>query len=278
MPEDTLNSTMIVGSNIRPAPTLRVDNIRVAYGNTPIIDALSLDIKSGALTAIIGPNGCGKSTLLKAMARVLPVQSGHVLLNATPIHDMPTREVAKTMALLPQGPVAPEGLRVKELVAQGRFPHRSLIRQWSRDDAEAVARAMAATDIQAFADRPIDALSGGQRQRVWIAMVLAQNTPVLFLDEPTTFLDLKVQVDLMTLLRRVAHEDGRTLVVVMHELNVASAFADQLVMMRGGAVIAQGAVNDVFTQDNLLSVFDLSARVLMDPESGRPVCIPQVSP
>ena len=136
---------------------------------------------------------------------------------------------------------------------------------------------MAATDIEAFADRPIDALSGGQRQRVWIAMVLAQNTPILLLDEPTTFLDLKVQVDLMTLLRRVAHEDGRTLVVVMHELNVASAFADQLVMMRDGAVIAQGAVNDVFTQANLLSVFDLSARVMLDPYSGRPVCIPQIN-
>ena len=136
---------------------------------------------------------------------------------------------------------------------------------------------MAATDIEAFADRPIDALSGGQRQRVWIAMVLAQNTPILLLDEPTTFLDLKVQVDLMTLLRRVAHEDGRTLVVVMHELNVASAFADQLVMMRDGAVIAQGAVNDVFTQANLLSVFELSARVMLDPKSGRPVCIPQIN-
>ena len=276
MPEDTHPSHTYQSLETHAATRLRAEDVSVAYGETQIIGGLSLDIRDGKLTAIIGPNGCGKSTLLKAMARVLQVHSGRVLLDGESVHDMPTQEVAKSVALLPQGPVAPEGLRVRELVAQGRFPHQSLIRQWSREDAEAVARAMGATDTEAFADRPIEALSGGQRQRVWIAMVLAQETPILLLDEPTTFLDLKVQVDLMALLRRVAHEQGRTLVVVMHELNVAAAFAEYLVMMRAGAIQAEGPVLEVFTEQNLAAVFDLSARVLIDPECGRPVCIPRM--
>lgn len=255
---------------------LRVHELNVGYGDDQVIEGLSLDVLDGGLTTIIGPNGCGKSTLLKAMARVLPARRGQVLLDGSPVHDMPTRDVAKVMALLPQGPVAPEGLRVRELVAQGRFPHQSLIRQWSREDAFAVERAMQATDTAQFANRPVEALSGGQRQRVWIAMVLAQDTPILLLDEPTTFLDLKVQIDLMTLLRRVANEEGRTLVVVMHELNVATAFADRLVMMKNGSVIAVGPVEDVFTEANLATVFGLNARVLTDDETGRPVCVPRI--
>ena len=276
MPEDTHLSFSYRSIEDHTAARLRAEDVSVAYGESRIIDGLSLNIRDGGLTAIVGPNGCGKSTLLKAMARVLPTQSGRIVLDGGSVHDMPTQEVAKSIALLPQGPVAPEGLRVRELVAQGRFPHQSLIRQWSREDAEAVSGAMRATDIEAFADRPIEALSGGQRQRVWIAMVLAQETPLLLLDEPTTFLDLKVQVDLMTLLRRVAHEQGRTLVVVMHELNVAAAFADHLVMMRAGSIQAEGPVLEVFTEQTLTAVFDLSARVLTDPDSGRPVCIPRV--
>ncbi|MEM8801330.1 MAG: ABC transporter ATP-binding protein [Pseudomonadota bacterium] len=276
MPEDTHLSSSYQSIEEHTAARLQAEDVSVAYGEARIIDSLSLDVRDGELTAIVGPNGCGKSTLLKAMARVLPLQLGRVLLDGEPVHNMPTQEVAKSIALLPQGPVAPEDLRVRELVAQGRFPHQSLIRQWSRDDAEAVSKAMRATDIEAFANRSIEALSGGQRQRVWIAMVLAQETPILLLDEPTTFLDLKVQVDLMTLLRRVAHEQGRTLVVVMHELNVAAAFADHLVMMRAGAIQAEGPVLDVFTEQNLTAVFDLSARVLIDPDSGRPFCIPRV--
>lgn len=276
MPEDTHLSSAYQSIEGHTSARLRAEDVSVAYGEARIIDGLSLDIRDGGLTAIVGPNGCGKSTLLKAMARVLPVQSGRVVLDGGSVHNKPTQEVAKSIALLPQGPVAPEGLRVHELVAQGRFPHQSLIRQWSREDAEAVSKAMSATDIEAFADRPIEALSGGQRQRVWIAMVLAQETPILLLDEPTTFLDLKVQVDLMTLLRSVAHEQGRTLVVVMHELNVAAAFADHLVMMCAGAIQAEGPVLEVFTEQNLTAVFDLSARVLIDPDSGRPVCIPRV--
>lgn len=187
----------------------------------------------------------------------------------------PTRARLRTLALLPQGPIAPEGLSVKELVAQGRFPHQTLLKQWSEDDTQAVSDAMIATNILEVADRPVSTLSGGQRQRCWIAMVLAQETPVILLDEPTTFLDLKVQIDVMTLLREVASA-GRTLVVVLHELNVAAAFADHLVMMREGEIVASGAPQDVMTSERLLEVFDLDAQVLSDPENRRPVCVPRV--
>ncbi len=255
---------------------LRARDLTAGYTRaTPIIDALSLDVPAGALTVLIGPNGCGKSTLLKAMARVLPAWSGAVMLNGQDVHEMPTRAVARQMALLPQGPIAPEGLTVAELVAQGRFPHQTLLRQWSRQDARAVKEAMAAAGVTDFADRRISDLSGGQRQRCWIAMTLAQETEIVLLDEPTTFLDLRVQVEVMGLLRAVARE-GRTLVIVLHELNVAAAFADRLVMMRDGAIVAAGTAAEIFTEDNLKTVFDLDARILHDPESGRPVCIPRV--
>ncbi|WP_370162763.1 ABC transporter ATP-binding protein [Limimaricola soesokkakensis] len=253
-------------------------DVAVDYGDAPIVRDVSLEVPDGALTVLVGPNGSGKSTLMKAMARVLPVSSGEIRLDGCPIGAMPTRDVAKRLALLPQGPIAPEGLRVRELVAQGRYPHQSLLRQWSRRDAEAVDAAMRAADVIHFADRPVSDLSGGQRQRCWIAMVLAQQTGILLLDEPTTFLDLKVQVDLMRLLRRIAKEDGRTLVVVLHELNVAAAFADHLVMMKEGRILAKGHVERVFTAANLREVFGLEANVLRDPASGRPVCVPVVTP
>ncbi|WP_432256506.1 ABC transporter ATP-binding protein [Limimaricola sp. AA108-03] len=260
------------------ASRLRVAGVAVGYGDAPIVGDVSLDVPDGALTVLVGPNGSGKSTLMKAMARVLPVSSGEIRLDGRPIGAMPTREVAKRLALLPQGPIAPEGLRARELVAQGRYPHQSLLRQWSRRDAEAVEAAMQAADVIGFADRPVSELSGGQRQRCWIAMVLAQETDILLLDEPTTFLDLKVQVDLMRLLRRIAKEDGRSLVVVLHELNVAAAFADHLVMMQDGRILAEGHVERVFTAVNLRKVFGLEANVLRDPASGRPVCVPVVTP
>lgn len=254
---------------------LRADDLSAGYSDKLVLKNVSLQIPDARLTAIVGPNGCGKSTLLKTMARVLPARSGMVALDGHSVHSLPTRTVAKKIALLPQGPVAPEGLKVRELVAQGRFPYQSLMRQRSRDDAEAVERALVATKTLAFADQPVEALSGGQRQRVWIAMVLAQDTPILLLDEPTTFLDLKVQVDLMTLLHKASREEGRTLLVVMHELNMAAAFADRLVMMREGDVIAQGSVQDVFTQANIAQVFDLDVRILKDPENDRPMCMPR---
>nr|WP_246045550.1 ABC transporter ATP-binding protein [Rubellimicrobium roseum] len=239
-----------------------------------VLRNVDFEAAPGEMTVLVGANGCGKSTLLKTLARVLHPQAGEVRLDGQPIHGMSTREVARRLALLPQGPVAPEGLTVRELVAQGRFPHQSLLRQWSRDDAAAVERAMAATDVSAFADRAVDSLSGGQRQRCWIAMVLAQDSDHLLLDEPTTFLDLKVQVDLMALLARVARQEGRTVVLVLHEINVAAAFADRIVMMRAGQVVAAGAPREVITPASLRKVFDLEADVIPAPRTGRPVCIP----
>lgn len=254
-----------------------VESLSTGYGATPVVRDVQLAVPDAALTVLVGPNGCGKSTLLKAMARVLPATAGRVMLDGRPVHDTPTAEVARRLALLPQGPVAPEGLRVRELVAQGRFPHQSLLRQWSREDSEAVASAMRAADVTQFADRPVSDLSGGQRQRCWIAMVLAQRTDVILLDEPTTFLDLKVQIDLMRLLQSIAHDEGRTLVVVLHELNVAAAFADLLVLMKAGRVVARGPVAETFTADTLHEVFGLEASILADPATGRPVCIPAVT-
>jgi iron complex transport system ATP-binding protein len=208
---------------------------------------------------------------------VLEPTKGDVLLGDKNVHQLPTKTVAHELALLAQGPVAPEGLTVRELVAQGRFPHQTFLRQWSTEDAKAVDDAMAATDVAQFADRPVSSLSGGQRQRCWIAMSLAQDTDVILLDEPTTFLDLKVQVDVMNLLTKTARDTNKTMVVVLHELNIAAAFADKLVMMRNGEILADGAVDDVFTSENLNQIFGLNANVLLDQRSGRPVCVPMIA-
>lgn len=254
-------------------PRLSAEGLSVGYGGTPILHDVDFTVPSGAMTVLVGPNGCGKSTLLKTLARILTPARGQVLLDGQPIRSLPTREVARRLALLPQGPVAPEGLTVRELVAQGRYPHQSFLRQWSAADARAVDQALDLTALHALADRPVQSLSGGQRQRAWIAMVLAQETDLILLDEPTTFLDLKVQVDVMSCLAGIARA-GRTLVVVLHELNIAAAFADHLVMMRAGRIVAQGLPGAVMTPDTLRAVFDLEARVIADPASGRPVCIP----
>ena len=259
------------------APRLSTSKLCVGHGAEPIVRDVDLDVAAGGLTILVGPNGCGKSTLLKAMARVLRPLSGEVRLDGRPLHSIPTREVARALAVLPQGPIAPEGLRVRELVGQGRFPHQSLLRQWSREDARAVDEAMAAAQVTELAERPVATLSGGQRQRCWIAMVLAQETDLILLDEPTTFLDLKVQVDVTSLLARTAHERGRTLLIVLHELNLAAAFADHLVMMRDGVIVDRGAPAEVFTAANLARTFELDALVMADPERGRPICIPRLS-
>ena len=253
---------------------LIAEGMSAGYNGTAIVKTFDFAAHAGELTALIGPNGSGKSTALKAMARVLPVLAGKVSVGDLDVHRAHSRTVAQSLALLPQGPVAPEGLSVRELVAQGRFPYQTLLRQWSADDAAAVDAAMNAADVARFADRRVSDLSGGQRQRCWIAMVLAQDTPVLLLDEPTTFLDLKVQVDLMQLLQDTARAEHRTIVIVLHDLNVAAAFADRLVMMKDGRVVADGAVAEVFVAARLADVFGLEARVISDPESGRPVCIP----
>lgn len=246
----------------------------VGYDAEPVLNGIDLTIPNGQVTVIVGPNGCGKSTLLRSLARVLAVQGGMALLDGKDIHKLPTREVASKLGLLPQGPVTPEGLTVRELVCQGRFPHQSLLRQWSREDEHAVNNAMAIADIDEFSDRFVDSLSGGQRQRCWIAMVLAQQTDLILLDEPTTFLDLKVQVDLMDLLTGLAHEAGRTLVIVMHELSLAAAYADYLVMMKDGEIAHAGRPGDIFTAEHLKQVFDLNAKVIHDEQSGNLVCVP----
>ncbi|MFD1253498.1 putative siderophore transport system ATP-binding protein YusV [Devosia equisanguinis] len=248
--------------------------LSAGYGDVTILDGVDLVIPDGQVTVLIGPNGCGKSTLLKTMARILKPQRGHALLDGKSIHALNTRAVAAALGLLPQGPVAPEGLTVRELVAQGRFPHQSLLRQWTRADEDAVDKAMAIARVADFADRAVDTLSGGQRQRCWVAMVLAQDTDLILLDEPTTFLDLKVQVDLMDLFAGLAHDHGRTLVIVLHELSLAAAYADYLVMMKSGQVVAAGDPQAIFTAARLKEVFDLDASVLRDPASGRPVCVP----
>lgn len=253
---------------------LRALSVSAGYAATPILSDVSLAVPDGQLTVLVGPNGSGKSTLLKTMARILSPQAGSVLLDGKAIHQSRTRDVARSLGLLPQGPVPPEGLTVRELVAQGRFPHQGLLRQWTREDADAVDEALATARVGEFADRPVDSLSGGQRQRCWIAMVLAQQTPLLLLDEPTTFLDLKVQVDLMEMLSDLAHSGGRTLVVVLHDLSLAATYADMLVMLRDGRIVCAGPAREVFTADRLKAVFDLEARVTWDAETGQPLCLP----
>ncbi|MDX1635432.1 MAG: ABC transporter ATP-binding protein [Marinobacter sp.] len=259
----------------RTAASLVGDSLHVGYGGKSVLAGVDFRLEPGKLTILLGPNGCGKSTLLKTMARTLSPDRGQVLLNGQAIHQQSTRTVARRLGLLPQSPAAPDGLTVRELVALGRFPYQSLMRQWSRRDQVAVETAMAQAAVTEFADRPVDQLSGGQRQRCWIAMVLAQETELLLLDEPTTFLDLKVQVDLLELLLSLAHEHGRTLLVVLHDLNLAAAYADTLVMMQAGRICYQGEAEKVFTEASLAEVFDLEARVILDPDSGRPVCLPR---
>lgn len=259
-----------------PPPRLVASGLTVGYGGDPVLRGVDLAVPTGAMTVLVGPNGCGKSTLLKTLGRIITPAAGQVMLDGRPIRDLPTRDVALRLALLPQGPVAPEGLTVRELVGQGRYPHQSFLRQWSAADTRAVDQALGLTALQGLADRPVMALSGGQRQRAWIAMTLAQDTDLILLDEPTTFLDLKVQIDVMSCLAGIARA-GKTLVVVLHELNVAAAFADHLVMMRDGAIVATGAPGAVMTPATLRRVFDLEADVIADPSTGRPVCLPRLA-
>ncbi|MDR5873434.1 ABC transporter ATP-binding protein [Vreelandella gomseomensis] len=257
---------------------LAAEHLCAGYESRRVLNDVSLAVAEGQLTVLLGPNGSGKSTLLKTLARTLTPSAGHVYLDGKDIHHRNTREVATQLGILPQGPIAPESLSVKQLVSMGRFPHQRLWRRNAGEDAEAVREAMAFTDVTDFADQSVDTLSGGQRQRCWIAMVLAQQTDLMLLDEPTTFLDLKVQVDLLELLSRLAHERGRTLLLVLHDLNLAAAYADQLVMMRDGHIVTSGTPNEVFTAHNLKRVFELDANVILDPENSRPLCIPRTRP
>jgi len=253
---------------------LRAEAVRLAYGDRVVVDGLDLEVFGGTITAVIGPNGCGKSTLLRALGRLMKTRGGQVLLDGKRIDRMSTRQVATVLGVLPQAPVAPEGLSVADLVARGRHPHQAWYRQWSSDDETAVAEALHWTGMFDLADRPVDELSGGQRQRVWISMALAQGTDLLLLDEPTTFLDLAHQVDVLDLVERLHAETGRTVVMVLHDLNLAARYAQRLVAMKDGAIAAQGAPADVLTEELLAEVFELEARVVTDPVAGTPMVVP----
>ncbi len=253
---------------------LQARNLRLAYGDNVVVDGLDLDVLDGTVSAVIGPNGCGKSTLLRALARLLPAKHGHVLLDGKRIDKLPTREVAKVLGVLPQAPIAPEGLTVADLIARGRHPHQTWYRQWSSDDEAAVAEVLGWTGLTEFAERTVDELSGGQRQRAWISMALAQGTDLLLLDEPTTFLDLAHQVDVLDLVERLHTEAGRTVVMVLHDLNMAARYAQRLIAMRAGRIIAQGAPYEVLTEPLLREVFELDAQVLTDPVAGTPLVVP----
>lgn len=252
---------------------LAARGIAVGYGARTVIDDLDVAIPPGVVTTIIGPNGCGKSTLLRTLSRLLRPVRGTVLLDGDDIVKLRTRDVAKKLGLLPQSPVAPEGLTVSDLVARGRHPHQSWLRQWSSDDAAVVARALAMTGVSDLADRPVDSLSGGQRQRVWISMTLAQGTDLLLLDEPTTYLDLAHAIDVLDLVDDL-HESGCTVVMVLHDLNLATRYSDNLIVMKQGAILAQGHPREVITAELLHEAFGLRAMVIDDPVGDRPLIVP----
>ncbi|MFK4730271.1 ABC transporter ATP-binding protein [Agromyces mediolanus] len=255
---------------------LRLDGVSVAYGRGPaIVDRLDLAVAPGSFVAIVGPNGCGKSTLLRTIAKLLAPSSGSILLDGRALGERGPRELARELGLLPQSNTAPEGMRVGDLVARGRYPHRAAFAKWSGGDESAVSAAMAATGVAELADRDVDTLSGGQRQRVWLAMALAQDTGTLLLDEPTTYLDLAHQIDMLELFRRVNREQGRTIVAVLHELNHAARYADRVVAMRDGRVVVDGAPGEVLTEAAVEQVFGLPCRVIEDPETGTPLVVPR---
>jgi ABC-type cobalamin/Fe3+-siderophores transport system ATPase subunit len=258
------------------SPTTRLAGtaLRVGYDQRTIIHELDIAIPDDSFTVIVGPNACGKSTLLRALARLLKPTQGHVVLDGQEITRYPSREVAKRIGLLPQTSIAPDGISVIDLVSRGRYPHQSILRRWSAADEAAVLAAMEATNVTELSGRLVDELSGGQRQRVWVAMALAQETPLLLLDEPTTFLDITHQVELLDLFTRLNQEGGRTLVAVLHDLNQAARYATHLIAMRDGRVVAQGSPTDIVTAELVEEVFGLRCRIIEDPESHTPLVIP----
>lgn len=254
--------------------TLAVEAATIGYDDRVVVHDMTLEVPSGKITTIVGANACGKSTLLRAMARLLTPVAGRVLLDGTPIGDMPSRDVATVLGLLPQTPVSPEGIAVADLVGRGRYPHQGWFRRWTADDDAAVEEALVATDTLELADRSVDELSGGQRQRVWIAMALAQQTDVLLLDEPTTFLDVAHQVEVLDLLTDLNRRRGTTIVMVLHDLNLAARYTDHLVALREGRLHSQGSPADVVTEDMVLDVFGMASRVVLDPVSRTPLVLP----
>lgn len=253
---------------------LVAEELTLGYGERTVIEGLDLAVPAGRITAIVGANASGKSTLLRSMSRLLAPRAGRVLLDGRAVHRMPAKELARTLGLLPQSPIAPEGITVSDLVGRGRHPHQGVFSRWSREDDAAVAAALEATQTTDLAERAVDELSGGQRQRVWIAMALAQRTDLLLLDEPTTFLDVSHQIEVLDLLTDLNRVRGTTIVMVLHDLNLAARYADHLVALESGRIHAAGEPAVVLTEDCVRSVFGLESRVIADPVSGAPLVLP----
>ncbi|MEV6230897.1 ABC transporter ATP-binding protein [Saccharopolyspora shandongensis] len=253
---------------------LSAQELSLGYGDRVVSTRLGLDIPDGAFTAIVGPNACGKSTLLRAFVRLLKPVSGAANFDGRPVGSYPTKELARSLGFLPQDPAVPENIRVEQLVGRGRFPHQSFLATTSEEDERAVAEAMAAAGVAELAERPVAELSGGQRQRVWVAMVLAQQTPYLLLDEPTSFLDIAHQYQLLTLLAKL-RDEGRTIIAVLHDINQACRYADHLVAMKDGQVVAEGAAADIVDETLLEDVFDLPSIFVPDPLTGTPMVVPK---
>jgi iron complex transport system ATP-binding protein len=259
---------------VTTANSLTIEQLTLGYGDRTVIENLDLLVPPGRVTVIVGANACGKSTLLRSMSRLLAPRTGHVLLDGTDVHRIPAKQLARTLGLLPQSPVAPEGITVADLVGRGRHPHQGMFSRWSTADDVAVADALDATDTAQLADRPVDELSGGQRQRVWIAMALAQQTDLLLLDEPTTFLDVSHQLEVLDLLTDLNRARGTTIVMVLHDLNLAARYADHLIALADGTVHASGSPAEVLTEETVRAVFGLDSQVIIDPTSGRPLMLP----
>ena len=253
---------------------LYTERLDIAYGERAIVGNLNISIPAGKITALVGSNGSGKSTILKTMARIMKPSQGHVFLDGKSIHQQSTKEVAKQLAILPQNPIAPDGLTVSELVAYGRFPHQKGFGALTAADKEIIGWAIRVTGMSDFAERPVDQLSGGQRQRAWIAMALAQGTDILFLDEPTTFLDMAHQLEVLMLLEQLNREEGRTIVMVVHDLNHASRYAQHMIAINKGQVVSSGSPAEVMTRDMLRRVFGIEADLVPDPRTGVPLCLP----
>lgn len=253
---------------------LEAKGLSLSYGGDYIFENLDLTVPVGKITVFIGSNGCGKSTLLRSMARLLKPQRGAVVLDGADIAGMSTKDVARKLAILPQGPTAPEGLTVLQLVKQGRYPYQSWLRQWSPEDEKAVMAALESTGLTGLADRTVDSLSGGQRQRAWIAMTLAQETPLILLDEPTTYLDLTHQIEVLDLLYELNVQEQRTIVIVLHDINLACRYADHIVAIRDGSIKAMGRPEDIICSELMQTVFQLPCEIIPDPLYGTPMCVP----